>query len=111
MKNFKNIFAYFSSEVVVQIISFATLPLFARYLNPKDFGIISLVLAFTGFFGILVGLGLNSGLGRIYFDYEENDKKVYYSTILLSGILISFIFCLILHLNGTTIVSIYSQSL
>tara|TARA_S200000501_G_C20868384_1_gene763087 strand:+ start:2399 stop:3847 length:1449 start_codon:yes stop_codon:yes gene_type:complete len=106
MKTFKNIVSYFSSEVVIQIIGFATLPVFAKYLSPKDFGIISLVLAFTGFFGILVGLGLSSGLGRIYFDYGKKDKKIYYSTIMLSGILISLVFCIILHLNGTSIILI-----
>ncbi len=97
MNKLRSIINYFSAEVIVQVSGIITLPIFVKYLTPEDYGILSLVQIFSSFFVIIIGLQLNTGLGRIYFDYNTEERKSYYSTILFSIISLTVFFSLLLY--------------
>lgn len=79
-------------------IGFFTLPILTRYLSPEEYGILSMIAAFTTMVSIIATFQIYSGVSRIYFDYNEENRKVYFSTLFfaISAIsLIVFIFFLI----------------
>lgn len=56
----KNTMVLSISQIVSYILAFFYTIAIARYLGADDFGILSFALAFTGIFGILADLGLNT---------------------------------------------------
>jgi len=56
----KNTSALLAAQVLGKLLAFFYVMYTARYLGVKDFGILSLALAFSGIFKILTDLGLNS---------------------------------------------------
>lgn len=52
----KNSFRIFSSNVLVQLISFVFLPVFSRIYSPVDYGIWGVFIFFSGFIAVFAGL-------------------------------------------------------
>ncbi len=52
----KNSFKIFSSNVLVQLISFAFLPIFSRIYVPNDYGIWGVFIFFSGYIAVFAGL-------------------------------------------------------
>jgi O-antigen/teichoic acid export membrane protein len=60
----KNTSILFLSQIISYLFGFFTIMYSARYLGPENYGILSLALALTGIFGILVDLGLSNLIVR-----------------------------------------------
>lgn len=73
-------------------IGFFTLPILTRYLSPEEYGILSMVAAFSSMVSIAATFQIYSGVSRIYFDYDDEKRKVYFSTLFYA---VSAIACLI----------------
>jgi len=74
-------------------IGFFTLPIMTKYLSPEEYGILSMTIAFTAMVSLISTLQIYSGVARIYFDYNNQERKVYFSTLFYA---ISAIACLVI---------------
>lgn len=82
-------------------ISLLLLPIFLNYLEPEDYGILSLVIIYSSIVAIVGSLGLKSALYTFYFDFDKKDVKRYLSN-LFSVHLISFFIITCIHLLAGT---------
>ena len=64
---------YGLGTIVSQLVAFLMLPIYTRYLTPKDYGVLELINITTGIVGIVVTIGIARALSRFY--YEFNDIK------------------------------------
>jgi len=64
------------SNAATQLVSILLLPIITAYLNPKDFGIFSMVATVETFLSLLYNPGLLSATVRMYHDtYSERERK------------------------------------
>lgn len=78
----KNTAAYMLVGLAPYIVNFFMLPVYSRFMTPADYGIVSLVNAFTSFLAPFIGLKLATSLGRYFFEYDEKGVREFFSTIL-----------------------------
>ncbi|MFT4093289.1 MAG: oligosaccharide flippase family protein [Niabella sp.] len=98
-KLLKNTILYSVGEIVPRILSFILLPVYTRYLSPKDYGILSYTNSFVMFLFVVCCLSLNSYLLRHYFDLDkETERKklignvfLFITTINVGILLLSFL--------------------
>lgn len=93
-KYFKNLVKdslfYSLSRILPKAIGFLLIPIYTRYLTPKDYGILSIVSLITSILSIFLVMGQNASVTRFYFDkYEKKSEKDY--KILLGNILSFFL--------------------
>lgn len=87
---------YGIGSVVSPLISFILLPIYTRYLTPGDYGELSLTIIVSVVMFTTIGLGVRSGIIRIYFTVKEKrDRDIVITTALIH----SFVF-------GLSIISI-----
>jgi len=79
-------------------ISLLLLPIFLNYLNPEDYGILSLVIVYSSIVAIVGSLGLKSALYTFYFDFDKKELLKKYLGNLFSLLLFSFIVITGIHL-------------
>lgn len=71
----KHSFIYASGNLLSTIAAFLLLPVYTRYLTPRDYGIKELVGLSTDVIGILVATAISSAMYRFYFEYEEEKER------------------------------------
>jgi PST family polysaccharide transporter len=79
-------------------ISLIILPIILNYINPEDYGIVSLVLIYSNIISVVGSLGLKSALYTFYFDYTNKDTLRDYLGNLFSVHIISFLIITCIHL-------------
>lgn len=88
-------------------LSFALLftPVYLNYLNPKQYGLLSLFNIYTGVFAVIYAFGISSAYGYLYWDYykKPNELKKLISTIFIALLLIHSITILIGIFSGNYI--------
>src|SRR5215471_21031144 len=60
----------------IRALNFLLLPLYTRYLAPSDYGSITLAESFAAFFALVIGLGFDSSLQRLYFSYVDEPASL-----------------------------------
>ena len=79
--------------VVSRLISFILLPLYTRYLTPKDYGLLEVIDVTTAMIGIVIAIGITSALSRFYYESdEEKERNTVLSTTYVLYILIALLF-------------------
>lgn len=88
---------YFLSSILTKGLSILLLPIYTRYLNPTDYGILQSLNSVALFLPVILSLSLDSAFGRFFHDYK-NDKeqlKILFSTVfwfvVLYGCILLFI--------------------
>jgi len=89
---------YGIGTILTRVVTFLLLPLYTNVFTTKEYGIVSLAYAFTGFVMIVYRYGMDSALMKYYIDAEGKDKKTYFTTIFSVQTLTSLIFSLFLYL-------------
>jgi O-antigen/teichoic acid export membrane protein len=74
MKKYNSIF-YMIGEIVPKITGILLLPIFTRYLTPKDYGILSYTTSLMIYIYIFSSLSLNSYVLRNYFEYKNTKER------------------------------------
>lgn len=75
-----------------KIVSFVMLPIYTRYLSPKDYGTIELLSMTTDLFSLILGFGITLAIFRFYYMYEtKNERNIVLSTLTLLSIVLYFI--------------------
>jgi O-antigen/teichoic acid export membrane protein len=82
---------YIITTVLQNGIAFFLLPLYTRYLTPRDYGILAVVNSINGFLIIFFMLSLHGAMTRFYFDYKHEPEKLkaFWGTILTFVLLFS----------------------
>ncbi len=96
----RNVIIYGIGGVLSQAAGLITLPLMTRRLSSLEYGSIEVITALTGYFNLLIGLNMMTGLYRFFFEAKDSEdrKKMVSTTFLFVGlcgiivILISFLF-------------------
>ena len=97
----RNVIIYGIGGVLSQAAGLITLPLMTRSLTSLEYGSIEVITSLTGYFNLLIGLNMMTGLYRFFFeagDDTEERKKMVSTTFLFVGIcgaaviLLSFLF-------------------
>ena len=95
----KNISAYTSVTFLTSLGSFLLIPLFWSKLSPSDYGIIAISEILSGFLIGTLGLSLENGLTRFYYEWNEKDRKTNTGTVWIlswiSNIILGLIIILI----------------
>lgn len=71
----KHSFIYGIGTVLSQAIGFVMLPVYTRYLTPKDYGILQLVEISTFMLGMVLTTGIAETVSRFYYVHEEREEK------------------------------------
>jgi O-antigen/teichoic acid export membrane protein len=63
---------YGTANFGIRALNFLLLPLYTRYLTPTDYGVISLAETFAAFLALVIGLGFDSAIQRLYFQHVDD---------------------------------------
>lgn len=101
LKFMKNSVIYTIGDILPKILYFFMIPIYTKYMNPEEYGIVTTVLTVGSIFSMLYILGLDGALMRFYYDYKEEEKqKVFISTIWLFLLIHTVALTIILLLLG-----------
>ena len=67
---------YALANLGIRALNFLLLPLYTRFLSPTDYGLITLAEAFAAFLALVIGLGFDSGIQRLYFHYVDDSTAL-----------------------------------
>jgi O-antigen/teichoic acid export membrane protein len=81
------------ASLLPTIVGFLMLPVYTKYLAPKDYGVIALVLSLQSFLPLIMTFQIHNSISRFYFDYSDNREKlkIFISTIVLVTLILSLI--------------------
>ena len=84
----RNVIIYGVGGVLSQAAGLITLPLMTRNLTSLEYGSIEVITALTGYFNLLIGLNMMTGLYRFFFQAEDSEdrKKMVSTTFLFVGL-------------------------
>jgi O-antigen/teichoic acid export membrane protein len=66
---------YGLSVVISQFVGFLLIPLYTRYLDPDEYGVVEILNTTIVVLGIIIGLGLTTALLRSYCSREDEEGK------------------------------------
>ena len=90
---------YGIANLLDRIISFIMIPVYTRFLTPSDYGILELLYITSSVLSIFIGVGIESAVGRFYFDYkEQKDRNMVISTAYIG---FGFLSLLVIELDST----------
>lgn len=97
---------------VPSLIGIILLPVYLLYLDPYEFGILTMLGIFGAFYGLLSNLQLNVSAGVNYFDYYDDKRKLkkYVSSIFTASLIISLVTLVIFAVLGPAIFSLFVKS-
>lgn len=72
---FKQSIIYIIITTLGQVVGFIMLPIYTRYLTPKDYGILSLLQISTFLLGMVLTTGISATISRFYYDFEKKEEK------------------------------------
>ena len=91
----KNSIFYTIGSILPQAAGFILLPIYTTYLDPEQYGIVNSMTVLAGVIGIILTLGIDKGIYRLYYDYKVEERKVYLGTIIIGLTSFSIFFILI----------------
>lgn len=71
----KPFLTYGFGSIAQTAISFILLPLYLRFFEPSEYGIISLLLVVSSLLSMFANIGITSGMYRIYYEIDEGGRK------------------------------------
>ncbi len=81
----RNVIIYGIGGVLSQAAGLITLPLMTRCLTSLEYGSIEVIAALTGYFNLLIGLNMMTGLYRFFYETDEasGERRIMVSTTFL----------------------------
>ncbi len=92
---------YGLSSVIGRLLNYLLVPLYTRYFLPAEYGVVTEIYAYVAFLVIILTYGLETAFFR--FSQKDNDVKVVYSTALISLIVSSIIFVILMFISSSEI--------
>ena len=100
---------YGLSSVIGRLLNYLLVPLYTRYFLPSEYGVVTEMYAYVAFLVVFLTYGLETAFFR--FINSENDPKKVYSTALISLIVSSSVFVLILFTSASSVASILGHGI
>ncbi len=85
---------YGLSSVVGRLLNYLLVPLYTRYFLPEEYGIVTELYAYVAFLVVILTYGIETAFFR--YSQKAPNKKVVYSTALISLLVTSSLFILII---------------
>lgn len=105
----KNSFIYVIGMVISKGIFYLLTPVYTTYLNPSEFGLITLVNTLVGLVSIFFVFGMNSSLTRYYVDRNtKSEKRVLVSTTLVFLLTLGIVITLLLYLLKPFLIDLFN---
>ena len=92
---------YGLSSVIGRLLNYLLVPLYTRYFLPAEYGVVIELYAYVAFLVIILTYGLETAFFR--FSQKDNDVKVVYSTVLISLIVSSLVFVILMFASSSLI--------
>ena len=94
--------SYGSGNLSKKLLAFLLLPIYARYLSPEDYGIISTVGIIAFLAGTILSLKQDAAVLRLYYDYRDSEEglRKYLGTVMILVASFAFFAALFLSLSG-----------
>lgn len=92
---------YGLSSIIGRLLNYLLVPLYTRYFTTTEYGEVSLLYTYSAFILIIISYGIETAFFR--FSQKEPNKKLVYSTALISLIISSSVFVALTYLNAETI--------
>jgi O-antigen/teichoic acid export membrane protein len=103
-KTFSGLFWNFLETITLQGFGFIQGVILARQLMPSDYGLIAMTGIFFSMSYVLMDAGFTSSLIR-----SKDRTSLDYSTVFITNIVLSLIFCCILSLSSSLISDFYKE--
>lgn len=103
MKTVRNTSVYVVAGIIPNVVNLFLLPVYTRFLEPADYGLVALVTTLVSFIGTVAGLQVANSLSRLFFDHEGEDLKTFVSTVLFGMLGINVFLFSGYHLAGDTL--------
>ena len=71
----KQFFVYGAGSIAQNALSLFLLPLFLRFFDPSQYGVISLLVVTSSLLATFANLGIGTGLFRLYYEAEIGERK------------------------------------
>ena len=71
----KQVFTYGAGSIAQSALAFILLPLYLRFFEPSEYGVISLLLVVISLLTIFANVGMVSGLYMLYYEAEAGERK------------------------------------
>lgn len=80
--NLENKTAVFNilGPIILNGISFFTIPIFTRLLGPEQYGVVAVYTTWVGIFSIVFGLQVQGSIGTAMVYYKKKEMKSYLSS-------------------------------
>ena len=88
---FKNTLIYGMGDMIVKAIAFILIPLYTRHLSPDEYGVVSLLQTVQMVMIVILGLGLNSAIFKVYNDAKNEEEK---NEVISTNLIFLFIWAL-----------------
>jgi len=107
MNIFKTLSFYTLISIGNQAVSFFLLPVLTKYLSPKEYGIISIFMAFISFTSPLIVFGIPTLIGIDFFKEKHNRLKEILSSLFFLSALLALIIIIIFIFIGPYFVKLF----
>ena len=92
---------YGLSSIVGRLLNYLLVPLYTRYFTTSEYGDVTLLYAYAAFLLIVLSYGIETAFFR--FSQKEPNKRIVYSTALISLFISSSLFVALIYFNANTI--------
>ena len=92
---------YGLSSIVGRLLNYLLVPLYTRYFSTAEYGEVTTLYAYVAFLVVILTYGMETAFFR--FSQNEQDKKSVYSTSLISLLISSAIFIILMFVNADSI--------
>lgn len=92
---------YGLSSIVGRLLNYLLVPLYTRYFSTAEYGEVTTLYAYVAFLVVILTYGMETAFFR--FSQNEQDKKSVYSTTLISLLISSAIFIILMFMNADSI--------
>lgn len=98
----KDVLIYLSGSVITKIAAIFLVPLYTYYLTPADYGVLGYVGSITAYFSMMMLLGLDGTVLRLYFDYrrDSDDARDFLGTVYVFMTLFGILVILLAEIVG-----------
>lgn len=105
----KNTAIYTLGNVLPTAVQFLLLPVYLKYMTPEDYGIASSLNTLTSLLIIIFSLSLARSIYRLYYDYNDSERKEFIGTIGIGITIVSSIGLVIVFLMQGLIGKIFES--
>ena len=88
---------YTVATFIPRLAGLMVVPLYTKVLSPSEYGVLASIEALKAILGIVITMGLERGMYRLYYDYEGEERRRYMGSLFLSVAGVSVVISVLLN--------------